>query len=311
MKRSLAGFVVLVALLGGLGARADEACSPPRCLDVAVPVPAGLIVPESTVRVVLPEGYDPGGTTRYPVVYLLHGVGDTYAKWVENTDLVPFSADYDVIIVMPDGGRTPDSGWYSDWVDESRDWESFHVGVVIDYIDRHFTTLGDGHRAVAGFSMGGFGAMSYAARHPDLFEAAASFSGVVDTRYLAPVSGVGFELANDRFGTPDDRVWGDQLADAETWKEHNPTDRAADLAGTELFIATGTGTPGGPAGDDPGNPGAYGVEAFVLQLNVSFLRALRLAGVPYHVDVYPGYHDWPYWERALHWALPQLVDAID
>lgn len=313
MKRVLATLALFAALLAGLAARAEEtACPAPRCVDVEVPVPTGLIVPEPKVRIVLPDGYNPLGSTRYPVLYLLHGAGDTYRTWAENTDVVAFSADRAVIIVMPDGGDSPDSGWYSDWVDGSRDWESFHIDVLIDYIDTTFLTLGDGHRAVAGLSMGGFGAMSYAARHPDVFEAAASFSGALDTRYLAPLSGIGFELLHDQFGTPDDRVWGDQLTDADTWKEHNPTDLVAKLSGLELFIATGTGTPGGPAGDDPANVGGYAVEAFIFQLNVSFLRALHLAGVPYHQDVYlGGYHGWPYWERELHWALPQILEAID
>lgn len=311
MKRVLASLTLFAALVVGVAARADAACPLPRCLDVVVPVPPGLIVPDPTVRVILPVGYDAQASTRYPVLYLLHGAGDTYKTWTENTDVLAFSAEHAVIIVMPDGGKSPDSGWYSDWVDGSRDWESFHIGVLIDYIDATFATLGDGHRAVAGLSMGGFGAMSYAGRHPELFEAAASFSGALDTRYLSPLSGIGFELLHDQFGTPDDRVWGDQLRDAETWKEHNPTDLAAKLTGVELFIATGTGTPGGPAGDDATNPGGYAIEAFIFQLNVSFIRALQLAGVPFHRDLYlGGYHGWPYWERELHWALPQMVAAI-
>ena len=82
-----------------------------------------------------------------------------------------------------------------------------------------------------GLSMGGFGAMSYAARHAGLFQAAASFSGAVDTQYAAPASGVFFTQLHDMFGTPDDRVWGDQLQDQATWTAHNPTARATDLAG--------------------------------------------------------------------------------
>src|SRR5439155_874330 len=81
----------------------------------------------------------------------------------------------------------------------------------------------------AGLSMGGFGAMSYAARHRGLFRAAASFSGAVDTRYVEPASGIGFNIFHDTFGTPDDRVWGNQVTDEATWRAHNPTDRAADL----------------------------------------------------------------------------------
>jgi S-formylglutathione hydrolase FrmB len=175
-------------------------------------------------------------------------------------------------------------------------------------MDATFRTGGARHRLIAGLSMGGFGTMSYAARHPGMFKAAASFSGAVDTMYGAPVSGIGFSALHDQFGTPDDRVWGNQLTDEPNWRAHNPTDLVANLDGTALFLATGTGTPGGPAGDVPDNPGGYGIEAFIFQLNVSFARALTLAGVPFTSDFYAGgYHGWPYWQRELHWALPQML----
>jgi S-formylglutathione hydrolase FrmB len=296
-------------------APALAACIAPRCQDVVVPLPSGVYVPDSTVRVLLPAGYAEHPTTRYPVLYLLHGAGDTYATWTQNTDVEAFTADLPLIIVMPDGGHNGDppnpAGWYSDWKDGSRQWETFHIDVLIPYIEASYRTLGAGHRAVAGLSMGGFGAMSYAARHPGLFRAAASFSGAVDTQYGAPVSGIGFATLQSEFGTPGPGVWGDQLADADTWSAHNPKARAADLAGTELFVATGSGTPGGPAGDDPNNPGGYALESFILQMNLSFASALTQAGVPFQQDFYTGgYHGWPYWQRELHWALPQMLPLI-
>lgn len=313
MRRVLVAALVLLTTVGGTAAPAHAAnpCDAPRCFDVQVPVPADLKVPETTVRVILPDGYADHPCRSYPVLYLLHGVGDSYARWVENTDIVEFTKQFPLIVVMPDGGRTPDAGWYSDWKDGSRQWETFHTGVLPQYIDRTFRTQGDGHRLIAGLSMGGFGTMSYAARHPGMYKAAASFSGAVDTMYGFPVSGPFFSTLHQQFGTPDDRVWGNQLTDEATWREHNPTDLAAKLAGTALFVASGTGTPGGPAGDVPDNPGAYGLEAFIFQLNLSFIRALTVAGVPVTTDLYPGgYHGWPYWQRELHWALPQMVPLV-
>jgi S-formylglutathione hydrolase FrmB len=303
--------VVVAVLAHPTPAGAVNGCEPPRCVDVPVPVPAGLKVPENRVRVILPEGYADHRCRAYPVLYLLHGAGDTYRTWSENTDVVAFTEDLPLIVVMVDSGRNNEAGWYSDWADGSRQWETFHIDVLPASIDRTFRTLGEGHRLIAGLSMGGFGAMSYAARHKGMFKAAASFSGAVDTMYGFPLSGPFFAALHPQFGTPDDRLWGNQLTSEATWRDHNPTDRAADLAGTELFVATGTGTPGGPAGDAPDNPGGYGLEAFIFQMNVSFLRALTVAGIPYHNDVYPGgYHGWPYWQRELHWALPQMVPLV-
>ena len=308
--RNVVVLTAVFATLLGAPARSAALCETPRCFDVAVPVPAGLTVPDSTVRILLPADYATT-RTRYPVLYLLHGAGDTYRTWTEQTDVADFSAQFPLIIVMPDGGHNSEAGWYSDWADGSRQWETFHTHVLVLYVDSHFRTLGRAHRAVAGLSMGGFGAMSYAARHRGLFRAAASFSGAVDTRYVEPVSGIGFNIFHDMFGTPDDRVWGNQVTDEATWRAHNPTDRAADLGGVELFVATGTGTPGGPAGDDPSNPGGYFIEQVIFQMNLSFGRALDAAAVPSHRDFYiGGYHGWPYWERELHWALPQIVGVI-
>ncbi|MFN2544003.1 MAG: alpha/beta hydrolase [Actinomycetota bacterium] len=316
MRRTVAAplSIALVLALSGPASSATvpatEACQRPRCFDVAVPHAPSVKVPDNRVRIVLPAGYRSHGPG-YPVLYLLHGVGDTYAKWSENTDLVGFTRRFRVIVVMPDAGHGSDAGWYSDWKDDSRDWESFHIDTLIPWVDARFNTLGDGHRAVAGFSMGGFGAMSYAARHPGLFAAAATFSGAVDTQYVAPLSGVAFGAFGDRLGTPDDRVWGDQTADSATWSAHNPTALAPNLACTQLWIATGNGAPGGPAGDDPSKGQQYPIEHFIWQMNLSFMRALDDAGVDYHEDLYGGgYHGWPYWQMDLHRTLPGIVKVI-
>ena len=292
----------------------------PRCVDVAIPVPAGLTVPENHVRVFLPTGYA-DSTASYPVLYLLHGAGDTYKTWSENTDAFAFTADKNVIVVMPDGGKNSDAGWYSDWFDGSRQWETFHIDVMIPYIDSHFRTLADDGRMVAGLSMGGFGAMHYAARHPELFKAAASFSGAVDTLYGFPVSGIAFTELHDMFGTPNDNVWGNQVTDEKNWEENNPASLADHLKGIPLFLASGDGVPGasaasplvgGPASyENPQNPGGYLIEQFIFQMNVSFILHLTVAGVAHTDWFYPGgLHDWPYWEADLHWALPQLLAAI-
>ena len=121
-----------------------------------------------------------------------HGIGDTPSAWTKNQDgwpktLETFTADKDVIVVMPDAGQNSDAGWFTDWYNGgaygSPRWETYHLVQLLDYVDRSFPTRGDRNgRVVAGLSMGGFGTMSYAARHPDLFAGAFSFSGA-----LAPI----------------------------------------------------------------------------------------------------------------------------
>jgi S-formylglutathione hydrolase FrmB len=125
------------------------------------------------------------------------------------------------------------------------------------------------------------------------------------------VSGFAFSQLHDQYGTPDGRVWESQTDDAQEWAGHNPTALAPDLACTRLWLASGNGAPGGPAGDDPSNPGGYMLEHFIWEMNLSFARALDDAGIEYETDFYGGgYHGWPYWQRDIHLALPWLMRWI-
>ena len=79
---------------------------------------------------------------------------------------------------MPDAGKV---GWETNWVDQSggaQAWRDFHVDQLIPWIDANLRTISSkSGRAIAGLSMGGFGAIRYAQDRPDLFTYAASFSG--------------------------------------------------------------------------------------------------------------------------------------
>jgi diacylglycerol O-acyltransferase / trehalose O-mycolyltransferase len=270
---------------------------------------------DTRVRVILPAAYD--GHRRLPVVYLLHGAGDAYRTWVDNTDVETFAGRHGAIIVMPDGGGSSEAGWYSDWDDGSRKWETFHIRVLVPWVDATFATLASrSHRAVMGLSMGGFGSVQYAARHPRVFGAAASFSGLLDTQMTGPVEGLAFGLLHPYVGTPDERVWGSPLTNRGRWRAHNPAALARSGAlrhlGGNLWLTTGTGTPGGPAGDDPSNPGGYAIEQFIWETNLTFQVALIRSGTRYHdLSYLGGPHDWAHWQYALHLVLPKVVAAID
>jgi diacylglycerol O-acyltransferase/trehalose O-mycolyltransferase len=284
----------------------------PGLTTVTVPTPAGVHVADDHVDVLLPADYCLAATRRlaYPVLYLLHGTGDTYSAWVDKTDVVGYARSFDVIIVMPDGGHGTGAGWYSNWLDGEFQYETYDLSVLPAYIDSHFRARSD-DLAVAGNSMGGFGAMSYAARHPGMFKAAASFSGADDTLYAAPVSGVAFAQLNPYYGTPGAAIWGDQTTDYGMWAAHDPATLAARLRGTRLFLASGTGTPGGAYGDAPTDPGDYALENGIFQMNLSMVGRLDEAGVAHTDDFYPGgYHGWPYWQADLHWALPQIARIL-
>src|SRR5256714_4209683 len=246
---------------------------------------------DTRVRVLLPRGYRSGGSRRYPVLYLLHGSVDDYRSWTDKGDAERLTAGLPLIVVMPNAGN---GGFYSDWFNYGAggppEWETYHVRQLIPWIDAHYRTIAARRgRATAGLSMGGFGAMSYAARHPDEFVAAASFSGAVNTNEFPP-TGEPDESTFDA-GAPY-ATWGPRQSEEVRWRAHNPWDLAANLRGLSLTIRTGNGQPGGPYGG--GDP----VEAYAHQASVDLHTTL--AQLPIR-DVCgadgPGGHAWPYWTR--------------
>jgi diacylglycerol O-acyltransferase / trehalose O-mycolyltransferase len=247
---------------------------------------------ETRVRVLLPTGYGRHPRRRYPVLYLLHGCCDDYRAWTTHGDAEAITAGFPLIVVMPDGGRM---GWYTDWYRAGRriqpEWETYHVRELIPWVDGRFRTIrGRGGRAIAGLSMGGFGALSYAGRHPGLFAAAASFSGALEIGSAA--------------------AWGSRSAHPARWRAHLPIELAPHLRSLALIeLRSGNGRPG-PL-DEPGlseDCKACRLERLVYPMNVRLHNRLRRLGIRHVWDDYgPGTHVWPYWERDLRETLADLM----
>lgn len=265
-------------------------------------------VRDRSVRVVLPEGYRRGRS--YPVVYLLHGVGDDETTWTNPArgNLAALTQRCDAIFVTPDGGSGREAGWYSDWADGRYEWERFHVTDLPEAVDATFRTTGS--QAVAGLSMGGFGAMSYASRHPGRYAAAASYSGFLDTMFGAPASGAAYHHSGQNgvysTGAPNDGVWGEQAANEATWRAHNPWDQVGGLRDTALYVSGGTGVH-----PDPAKAPANAVEAYTRVLTDRFAERLAGAGIAFTDGRYAGgTHDWPEWRAAFSDSLSVLMPAV-
>ncbi|MBO2455398.1 esterase family protein [Actinomadura barringtoniae] len=259
------------------------------------------------VRLLVPPGWSENATRRWPVLWLLHGGGDDYRSWTSHTDVEQLAAKYQVIVVMPEGGRC---GNYSDWRSGGANWETFHMGELRELLKSRYRA-GDA-AAIAGNSMGGFGAMSYAARHQGFFKAAASFSGTLDSLLKGHVpSGPLFmetTTALACLGSDPYDVWGDSQDQRDVWEAHNPTSQAARLNGVSLFVSSGNGK-FGPL-DKLGTPDLV-LEPQTLAESRSFVKALNKANVPAKLDFYgKGTHSWPYWQRELHRAFPMLMKRI-
>ncbi len=316
LGRRLAGTIVAALVLGvGVMAPTADADEPglehlgttvvtPRLEELTFRTPA--VTGETRVRVLLPAGYDPAGDRRYPVLYLLHGGTGTYRDWSTTGDAEAISADYPLIIVMPDGSGY---GSYMDWWNFGAGgppmWETYHLRQLLPWIDEHYRTIADRDgRAIAGLSMGGGGTMHYAARHPDLFTAAAAFSGAVDSN-TGPVQ-VLMQTGGVQDGHLPGALLGLRLTEEVRWRGHNPWDLAENLRGLYLQLDTGNGLPGGPGGD-LGDPVEAGVHEAMVNLH-DRLAALR---IPHRWNDYgAGGHAWFYWKRDLTELLPRLIERF-
>jgi putative tributyrin esterase len=126
-------------------------------------------------RVVLPATVAPGH--RLPVVYLLHGGGGGFRDWTNDSDVAGY-AESGLVLVMPEGNAS----YYTNAVDPPQDrYEDYIVSDLISDVESRFpVATGRSNRAIVGLSMGGFGAVKLALRHPDLFVFAAGLSSAID-----------------------------------------------------------------------------------------------------------------------------------
>ncbi|MFI7628592.1 alpha/beta hydrolase [Microbispora rosea] len=305
MKKILA-WLVLVVTVTGCQSAAESAAPPPVRPPGSATVVSQETVDERTDKLVIdspatgdrrsvwvlkPAAWKPG-STGWRALYLLHGccAGGGW-DWLRTGEVARLTARLDAVVIVPEGGSM---GWYADWRD-GPGWETFHMTEVPRLVEPRY---GVGtRRAVAGFSMGGLGAFVYAARHPGVFEAAASFSGVLDTR--DDVAGYRAFMADNGVDTED--LWGDPSA----WPEHNPADLAGRLKGVRLYASSGNGEPG-PL--DHGEGAVDQTEAAIMRQNRNFAGAAERAGVKVTTDFYGnGTHTWPYWIRSFERALPLLL----
>lgn len=277
------------------------------------------------VRVLLPVGYASGAD--YPVVYLLHGFNSDYQGWSNmnhendpSDTLEANTRNANVVFVMPDGDSS--GGFYSNWYSNPdgmmRDWETYHIDQLIPWVEANFkvkkTRAG---RAISGLSMGGFGASSYASRHPDLFAGVFSVSGAVNNIPLA-LAGLleglppQVEDLNPMLKINIGDIWGPFGQQEVLYRGSNPMDLIDNLRPLTVWLRTGLGLPESGIG----TPSAREVldkvlEAGVGAMNVAYNANLRLQAVPrtFLVDpqaTHTGYH----FMQSFKLALPVMQQTF-
>ena len=164
-------------------------------------------------NIYLPEGYVNSGK-RYPVIYHLHGLAVNQDC---DDDMVPVGLEKAVkagivepmIVVFANGYR---DAWWADSFDGKKPAATNVIRELIPHIDTKYRTKADRkHRVIQGFSMGGYGAMAYITKHPDLFKVCVAYDGAyIPDENLGDSFG---DLYQDVFGSKEERV-----ADHSPWQ---------------------------------------------------------------------------------------------
>lgn len=275
---------------------------------IAIGQPSGKVIEEASVTssilkrnvrytVYLPADYDLSQRS-YPVVYLLHGYTDDNTAWLQSGEVNRYTdkaiADGTIppmIIVMPDA----DSSWYINSFDGKERYEDFFIQEFIPAIEKTYRIKSKKEfRGVAGLSMGGYGSLIYALKHPDMFAAAAPLSSGVFSdeeilmmpdaqweRMMAPLYGKGLK-GKDRLN----KAWYDNSV-----LKIIETKSGAELNKVRYWI---------DCGDDD----------FLFNGNSLLHIALRKKLVKHEYRVRDGVHNWLYWRTGITDALAFIGESF-
>jgi putative tributyrin esterase len=228
-------------------------------------------------RVLLPSDYASGNF--YPVLYLLHGWHGDCDNWSTLTNLTGYTKDLGLIVVMPDA----EDSWYVDSATAPQDrFEQYIIHDLIDDVEHHWHALRSPHRrAVAGLSMGGYAAIKFALKYPDMFATAASLSGA----FNAPLP----ELAE---GSPNFRPSLDLAFGPVSSKTRSENDvytlatHVSPASVPHLLLDCGY------------------QDATFLAPNRKLVSILSQRDFQYEYHEHRGAHNWQYWDEHL----PEILD---
>jgi putative tributyrin esterase len=235
---------------------------------------------EMPYKVIFPPTYGIADTKRFPVIYLLHGLFGHFNNWAEKTKLIEYAKDYEYIIVMPEGNN----GWYVDSVSTPNDkYESYIASELVTEVDKEFRTIPDKeHRAIAGLSMGGYGALKFGIKYPEKFVLAGSFSGAVSIASYQKKEDLSIGLLRTSIVS----IFGD--ADTETKKSNDIFKVLGEIskekAGGLPFLYVSCGT------ED---------ELGLLSENKKLVNILNDRKIPHEYRELPGKHKWDFWDNQV------------
>jgi S-formylglutathione hydrolase FrmB len=248
-----------------------------------VSLPSKILARAVPYCVLLPPSYDTEKTRRYPILYLLHGLGDNDQLLIHSggmnlvEDLWERKQMGEFLIVTPDASMS----FYINSQDGKRRYEDFFLQEFMPGVEKRYRArAGRGSRGIAGISMGGYGALHIAFRQPHLFAAVGSHSAALIEK-LPNISAQNsrqmsqLRVLGDAFGSP---------FDAAFWNQNDPLTiaRTANLAGLKIYF-------------DCGSEDDYGFDSGATALD----KLLTSRHIPHDFHLYPGGHDWEYFAQHL------------
>jgi len=245
-------------------------------------LPSKILARRVPYCVLLPPAYDSDATRKFPILYFFHGLGDDEQMFVHTggfnlvEDLWERKELGEFLIATPAAGAS----FYINSNDGKVRYEDFLVQEFLPAIEKKFRVRsGRANRAVSGVSMGGYGALHLAFRHPELFSSVSAHSAALIDKLPAFLGGVA--------GSPRARVLGGTFGippDAAFWERNSPIALARTAALTNLKIYF-----------DCGDLDDFGFESGATALD----RVLTSRKIPHEFHLYPGRHDWQYFATHL------------
>jgi putative tributyrin esterase len=263
--------------------------SPPSSVET-IQFQSALVGKTLPYNVVLPADYRASRTSRYPVLYLLHGWQGHYTDWLTRTNVADYAAHYRMIVVMPEGNDS----WYVDGAAGVNDkYESYILKELIPDVDKRYRTIQSRYgRAIAGLSMGGYGAIKYGLKFPATFVFAGSISGAFGvTRYTnKEMGGANLEPFMKTFGPV-----GSETRKANDVFEITRGLTAARLASLPYFYFD-CGTEDAAQHFNPNR-----------ELSELFLEKK----IPHEYRELPGNHSWQYWDQQVQVILRIAAEKLN
>lgn len=288
-KRIRTALLIAVALILLASSDAGSAQRGARPTVETVQFHSTLVGKTLPYNVVLPGDYRASRVTRYPVLYLLHGLTGHYSDWLTRSNVADYASKYRIIIVMPEGN----DGWYTDSASVASDkYESYFIRELLPDVQKRYRTIDSRYgRGVAGLSMGGYGALKFGLKYPATFAFSGSMSGALGAASWSEKEMAGFPSLRDSFMG----VFGP--LGSETRKTNDvfelvrtmTTARAASLP--YFYLDCGT-------------------EDVLANDNARYAALLHEKKIAHEYRQLPGNHNWQYWDQQVREVLKIAAEKL-